>query len=133
MSNGAQKSDLLFADLEKAVDFLARTLDKPKDDYMRAATIQAFEMCFELSWKYLQARLEEAGLSASSPRAAFRESGKAGLLNEVEAWMDFTDQRNLTVHTYQPRLADEVYTMAEQKFLPAAQDLLRDASPDRDI
>jgi nucleotidyltransferase substrate binding protein (TIGR01987 family) len=93
------KSALIFNDLQKSVDFLADVLGKPRDDYMRAATIQAFEICFELSWKYLQARLFEAGVEANSPRASFRESGKVGLLDNVEDWLQFTEQRNLTVHT----------------------------------
>ena len=45
----SQKSDLLFADLTKSVVFLEGTLAQPYNDYMRAAAIQAFEICFELS------------------------------------------------------------------------------------
>jgi nucleotidyltransferase substrate binding protein (TIGR01987 family) len=96
---------------------------------MRAAAIQAFEICFELAWKYLQARLSESGLVANSPRATFRESGKVGLLDNVEAWLEFTEQRNLTVHTYQKQLADQIYNNIRVKFLPAAEKLLETASP----
>lgn len=127
------KSSLLFADLQKATAFLADVLAQPQNDYMRAAAIQAFEICFELSWKYTRARLNEAGLEAHSPRGAFREAGKAGLLDDVEAWLVFTEQRNLTVHTYQTELADAVYATIRDDFLPAAQKLLATASPKKEI
>jgi nucleotidyltransferase substrate binding protein (TIGR01987 family) len=127
------KSSLLFTDLEKSVAFLADVLQQPQNDYMRAAAIQAFEICFELSWKYLQARLNEVGLEANSPRGAFRESGKAKLLDNVEQWLVFAEQRNLTVHTYQPQLADSVYSIVKNDFLPAAQKLLETAYPNKEI
>lgn len=129
----SSKSSLLFADLEKSVSFLADVLSQPRNDYMRAAAIQAFEICFELSLKYLQSRLNEAGLAVNSPRGSFRESGKAGLLEDVESWLIFAEQRNLTVHTYQPRLADEVYDIIKNNFLLAAQKLLATASPNKEI
>jgi nucleotidyltransferase substrate binding protein (TIGR01987 family) len=129
----SQKSDLLFSDLQKSVDFLADVLAQPPNDYMRAAAIQAFEICFELSWKYLQARLSEAGLDANSPRGTFRESGRAGLLDNVTAWLDFTEQRNLTVHTYQPQLANTVYTMIRHDFLPESHKLLETAAPNKEF
>jgi nucleotidyltransferase substrate binding protein (TIGR01987 family) len=127
------KSSLIFTDLQKSVEFLANVVAKPRDDYMRAAAIQAFEICFELSWKYLQARLLEAGLEANSPRATFRESGKAGLLDNVEAWLAFTEKRNLTVHTYQRQLADQIYDTIRESFLLAAEHLLKNASPSKEI
>jgi nucleotidyltransferase substrate binding protein (TIGR01987 family) len=127
------KSSLIFADLQKSAEFLADVLAQPRNDYMRAAAIQAFELCFELAWKYLQTRLAELGIEANSPRAAFREAGKAGLIDNVEAWLTFVEQRNLTTHTYKSQLADEVYAAARADFLPALQALLESASPDREV
>ncbi|MCL4448774.1 MAG: nucleotidyltransferase substrate binding protein [Actinobacteria bacterium] len=129
----SSRAELIFADLQKSVTFLADVLSKSRDDYMRAAAIQSFEICFELAWKYLQARLSEAGLEANSPRASFRESGKTGLLDNVEVWLAFIEQRNRTVHTYQPQLADQIYEMIRKDFLPAIQKLLQDASPSTEI
>jgi nucleotidyltransferase substrate binding protein (TIGR01987 family) len=119
------KSEVILVDLQKSVDFLEAVLAKPKDDYMRAAAIQAFEICFELSWKYLQAKLAEEGLEANSPRSTFRESGQAGLIDDVEDWLQFTVQRNLTVHTYQKQLADDIYNSIRESFFPAVQKLLQ--------
>jgi hypothetical protein len=39
------KSTIIFADLQKSIDFLVDVAGKPPDDYMRAAAIQAFEIC----------------------------------------------------------------------------------------
>jgi hypothetical protein len=50
----AQKQQLV-----QARAFLGRTLATPEDEIQRAATIQAFELCFELSWKYLKPWLKK--------------------------------------------------------------------------
>ncbi len=45
----SSKSSLILTDLREAVGFLTDVTSKPPDIYMRAAAIQAFEICFELS------------------------------------------------------------------------------------
>jgi hypothetical protein len=40
---------------------------------------------------------------------AFLNDTLAQPQNEVELWLTFTEQRNLTVHTYQPQLAETIY------------------------
>ncbi|NNN21893.1 MAG: nucleotidyltransferase [Acidimicrobiales bacterium] len=129
----SSKSSLILSDLKNAVNFLTDVISKPPDIYMRAAAIQAFEICFELSWKYLQRRLLESGLQVNSPRAAFRESGKAGLLDNVEMWLHFMEQRNLTVHTYQSQLAQELYKTISDSFLPSVQELLASAAESKGV
>ncbi len=129
----SSKSSLIFADLKHSVDFLSDVLSQPFDIYMRAAAILAFNISFELSWKYLQSRLIESGLQGNSPRSVFRESGRVGLLDDVEIWLFFTEQRNLTMHTYQSALAEEVYKNVKEFFLPNVTKLLVSASPSVDI
>lgn len=43
-----------------------------------------------------------------SPRDAFREAAANQLIDTPTHWFQFIDKRNLTVHTYEERIAREV-------------------------
>lgn len=74
----------------------------------KAGIIQAFEYCFELSWKIMKRLLEKRGKIANSPRETFRMAALEGFISDPEIWFDFIKKRNLTVHTYQESEAEEV-------------------------
>ncbi len=74
----------------------------------KAGTIQAFEYCFELSWKIMKRLLEKRGKVANSPRETFRMAALEGFIADPEIWFDFIKKRNLTVHTYHENEAEEV-------------------------
>ena len=79
----------------------------------RDAAIQRFEYTFEAFWKAIQAFLKEReGLEAPSPKRAFRLAHEVGLMEEEEARLALrmTDDRNLTVHTYNEALAQAIFT-----------------------
>lgn len=69
----------------------------------RAGTIQAFEYCFELTWKIMKRLLEERGRVANSPKETFRMAALEGFIEDPELWFDFLKKRNLTVHTYEEK------------------------------
>lgn len=50
-----------------------------------------------------------------------------GLIHDGNAWSEMQKQLNLTSHTYNEALADEVYTFVKTRALPCFQDLARDA------
>lgn len=66
----------------------------------KAGATQAFEYCYELAWKLMKRVLEDQGLKSGSPKDSFRKAFEIGLIADPEAWFDFQDARNLTVHTY---------------------------------
>lgn len=74
----------------------------------QAGAIQAFEYCFELIWKTMKRLLETRGKIANSPREAFRMAGLEGFIKDPEIWFDFLKKRNITVHTYEGEVAQEV-------------------------
>ena len=80
-------------------------------EQQRAGTIQAFEYCFELSWKIMKRLLENRGRTANSPREAFRMAALEGFIADPEIWFDFLKKRNLTVHTYNETDADLVISI----------------------
>lgn len=71
--------------------------------------IQAFEFTHELAWNTLKDFLESTGATnlfgaVNATRAAFA----AGLIEDGETWMEMIKSRNLTSHTYDQRVADEI-------------------------
>ena len=74
----------------------------------KAGAIQAFEYCFELSWKIMKRLLQVRGRIANSPKETFRMAALENFIDDPELWYDFLEMRNLTVHTYQEAQADKV-------------------------
>ncbi|OGV27215.1 MAG: hypothetical protein A3F18_07325 [Legionellales bacterium RIFCSPHIGHO2_12_FULL_37_14] len=78
------------------------------DEQDRAGAIQAFEFCFELSWKTIKRILFQKGIDVRSPRDAFREAAANELIRDPKIWFQFIEKRNLTSHTYQEATALEI-------------------------
>lgn len=100
----------------------ALAISEPSD-LERDGTIQRFEYCYELLWKLAQRVLKENEIEAEIPRQVFRELGRIGWINNVEAWLQFQKMINPTSHEYGKELAEKSYLLAKQ-FLPIAEELL---------
>lgn len=101
----------------KALKTLRELTDKPSlTDVERDAAIQRFEYTFEAVWKTAKEFLNEfEGLTANSPKSAVRASWQSGLFNEKTAQtaLRMCEARNMTVHTYNEKLAKSVYRQIE--------------------
>jgi nucleotidyltransferase substrate binding protein (TIGR01987 family) len=78
------------------------------DKVERDAAIQRFEYTFEATWKACQRYLLlREGIDAGSPKTVIRAARDASLLDDTqtESALRMTDDRNLTVHTYNEALA----------------------------
>jgi len=82
-----------------------------KTEQEQAGAIQAFEYCFELSWKIMQRLLGVRGKVANSPKEAFRMAALEGFIKDPELWFDFLKKRNLTEYTYEEKEAQEVISV----------------------
>ena len=80
----------------------------------KAGAIQAFEYCFELVWKTMRRLLEVRGQIANSPREVIRMAALESFIEDPEIWFDFLKKRNITVHTYQEKEAEEVLSVLEK-------------------
>jgi len=81
------------------------------NDIERDATIQRFEYSFEAVWKAVKRHLYLVeGIDVSSSKAVIRASMEVGLLDETTCRqaLAMVDDRNLTSHTYNEKLADEI-------------------------
>ena len=89
--------------------WLERQADKVRNTLV-AGVVQNFEFVYEVGVKMLRRRLT---LDAANPgevaalnfRDLVRLGGQAGLVEDVRAWFNYREMRNLTAHTYDPAKA----------------------------
>ena len=109
-----------FVHFQKAFSLLEQTLKiEQPSDAERAGLIQFFEISFELAWKVLKDYLEEEGFTVVSPRDAIKQAFQAGLLDEGHIWIEALKDRNLTVHTYEEKIAVAVEQQIRSAYFPA--------------
>lgn len=113
-----KQKQLAFLKCEKALYSLSVIIDKPvdKDRAIIDATIQRFEFCIELFWKLLKRILQEQGLDPKFPKEILQEAFKGELIHEEVLWLNMLKDRNLTSHTYDEELANEVFTRIKGYF-----------------
>lgn len=85
-------------------------LQVAKSDLEKAGVIQYFEFTYELAWKSLRRILKARGKDLNSPKPVFREAAVEGLIDSPERWFSFLESRNETVHTYNRRIADQIFS-----------------------
>lgn len=94
---------------EKCLRKFEEVLNLPKDEFIRDSAIKRFELCFELGWKTLKDFLNEEGIFCRSPRSCLKEAFSMGLIEDGDEWLSILEDRNLSVHTYNEELAEQIY------------------------
>ena len=97
------------SDFAKAFLQLEKAAAMPHDEFIRDSLIQRFEFTYELAWKMLKLRLELDFIDAKTPRQVFQDALQAGFISDGNAWSELHKQRNLTSHTYDEVMAEQVY------------------------
>jgi nucleotidyltransferase substrate binding protein (TIGR01987 family) len=105
--------DLNIDPIIKAQHFLKTAIEIARSDLEKAGAIQAFEICYELSWKTMKRILAYRGIEANSPREVFRLAAREKLIDDLDNWFEFIEKRNLTTHVYNLEIANEIFN-----FLP---------------
>lgn len=96
----------------RSLHTLFEVLTMPVSPLVRDAAIQRFEYSVETTWKYAQAALQAAEqLEVASPRSVVRACHERCIVDEaaVRALFVALDDRNMTVHTYDEELAQQIY------------------------
>jgi nucleotidyltransferase substrate binding protein (TIGR01987 family) len=130
---------LILTPYKKAIERLQESLnycvsELAKNDrklyvQFRAASIQAFEFTYDLSWKmlkrYLELTLPNADeIDSLSFQNLIRTGCEQGLLlSNLSRWKEYRHARNITSHTYSDEKAEEVYVLVPE-FLTEAIFLL---------
>lgn len=111
-----------------AVDAQWAGLPPDVQEAVKAGVIQNFEVAYEQSWKMMRRWLEmnplAGDVSGASMRQVYRLAAKAGLIDDVDLWMDFHQARNQTSHTYNVKTAERVLSLSV-RFLPESQRVSR--------
>lgn len=101
----------------KALSTLRELTNKPDLSMVeRDAAIQRFEYTFEATWKAAQLYLAEVeGVTVNSPKGVVRASWQADLFDEAASKLalQMCDARNMTVHTYNEKIAMTIYHQIE--------------------
>lgn len=99
------------ANFAKVVDNLKSILKEATTPIVRDAAIKRYELCYELAWKAVQEALRTEGLEVcKSPKSCFQQAFQQGWIENEETFIEMIARRNLTTHTYNDNLAEEIYT-----------------------
>ena len=97
-------------DLKQALTKLEESLDLQKTDISRDASIQRFEFVFELSWKLMSEIIKgQSKEPFTGVKNTIRSAANLGLIDNPSDWFTYLEARNLTVHTYDEKIANQVY------------------------
>ena len=80
----------------------------------KAGAVQAFEFCYELSWKTMKRVLELRGLTVGSPKDTFRKAYEENLIKDPEIWFELQKIRNIVTHTYNEKNLDLIVKSFDQ-------------------
>jgi nucleotidyltransferase substrate binding protein (TIGR01987 family) len=81
--------------------------------------IQRFKYTHELAWNVIKDFFEQEGnTNLMCSRSATREAFKKGIITDGENWMDMIHSRNLTTHTYNEGVAEEITSKITDTYYP---------------
>ncbi len=99
--------------LERSLKFSLKYSSGAETDELEnsvASLVKHFEMCYEMSWKFLQQYIKKFySIELASPKAIFRECFVLKIINEDETkkLLDISEARNATTHDYNEETARE--------------------------
>lgn len=116
----AQRLESFASALSRLRDALAEEETALKLD----ATIQRFEFTYELAWKAMKLALEASDIDVRNAKDTVSAAIEQGLIVDANLWSEMHRMRNLTVHTYDERLAREVFTFISDNAVAAFEQLI---------
>jgi nucleotidyltransferase substrate binding protein (TIGR01987 family) len=112
------------SELEHALTFVKKA---ESDPFYSSGISKSFEVCFEYTWKYLKQTLFNKGMEAYSPRDVIKVAGQIKLIDNVEQWLAFLKDRNLSVHDYLG-IEEKDYLKTIKDFLTEVKKISADGS-----
>ena len=98
-----------FSNYKKAFEQLTKFVEKGDlNEFEKQGIIQCFEYTYELAWNTLKDFLEDQGYSIIGPRAAITKAFEVGLIEDGHLWLKMLTNRNLSSHTYDEELTNEI-------------------------
>jgi len=106
-----------YTSLVQARNTLERIFKTAHSEAEKMGTVQAFEICYELSWRVMKKILQFRGVEAGAARDVFREAARLKLLNDAEQWFAYLKKRNITAHAYRKEILDDLFANTAKEFL----------------
>lgn len=105
------------ATFEQALKTFKESLLESPSQLERDGAIQRFEYCYDLAWKTLKQYLQRRGLlDLNSPKSVFSGAYAEGIIDDELIWSTIITKRNLSVHTYNQKLADSLFSELPQYY-----------------
>lgn len=112
--------------LEQLGNAVATSQARPLSDLEKQGLIQAFEFTHELACNVMKDYFAYQGNpGVTGSRDAAREAFQQGLIEDGEGWMEMIRSRNLTSHTYQQKIADEICSHILKRYFPLFEQFQR--------
>jgi len=93
-------------------------------DLEKQGLIQSFEFCHELAWNTLKDLLEHQGITGMlGSRDVIREAFSRGIVSQGDDWMDMIKSRNLSSHTYNKNVAEDLVHKIRNSYGPRFEEL----------
>lgn len=112
-----------FANYKKALaqlkDAVELSQQRALSQLEKQGVIQAFEFTHELAWNVLKDYLQDQGNQAiKGSKDATREAFKVELIADGEQWMAMIQSRNVSSHTYDEQIAEQLVTVIIKDYFP---------------
>lgn len=119
------KSKIKFEKFQKALLSLEAIYLKPmqEDRSNVDAVIQRFEFTFELAWKFLKDYFFEHDMELNYPKEVIQQAFAVHLIQNEAIWIKMLRDSNITSHTYDEKLADEIFSRIKL-YVPELRNLL---------
>ena len=110
-----------FSNYKKALATLAKGIQRYQEGNLseleKQGLIQGFEFTHELCWKVMQDFLKDQGESnIYGSKDATRLAFNRGLITNGEIWMNMITDRNLTSHTYEEEISNQILNRIVQDY-----------------
>ncbi|WP_342084349.1 nucleotidyltransferase substrate binding protein [Dyadobacter sp. OTU695] len=112
-----------FDNYKKAIKKLGEAVrldaERSLSELERQGIIQAFRYTHELAWKVMQDFFVYQGnTEIRGSRDATRQAFNAALIADGDNWMEMIKNRNLTSHTYNEEISEDIYRNIVDRFYP---------------
>lgn len=96
---------------------------KSPNKFMMMALVQAFEICFELSWKVQKDYLKYIGFDVAGPRDVIKQSFANGIIQNGDLWLEMLESRNLSTHLYDEEKMKDISDKIAESYLAEFESL----------
>lgn len=116
-----------FSNFSKALEQLRQAVQLSNQRVLsnleKQGLIQAFEFTHEIAWNVIKDFFQEQGNSSiMGSKDAAREAFQKGLILDGASWMEMIKSRNLTSHTYNQSVADDIIEKVQKNYLKSFED-----------